>query len=72
MKNTNNKPMGINEMAALKTMIANGELEKMRLALANKKLRELELGYLLDLAELKNNPEIVKLLKQHADNSVAF
>ena len=57
----------INEMLGLKTMIANGELESLKRALANKKLNELEAGYLVDLAELTNFPEMVKLLKQHAE-----
>ena len=61
------KIKGINEMSGLKTMIANGELESLKRALANKKLNELEAGYLVDLAELTNCPEIVKLLKQHAE-----
>ncbi|KZX77099.1 hypothetical protein A3715_11515 [Oleiphilus sp. HI0009] len=72
MPNSNNKRMGINEMSAITTMIANGELEKLRLALLDKTLKELELDYLLDLAQLKNNPEITKLLKQHADTSFRF
>jgi len=52
MPNSNNKRMGINEMSAITTMIANGELEKLMLALLDKTLKELELEYLLDIAQL--------------------
>lgn len=67
MSISSGKIEGINEMAGLKTMVVNGELESLKRALVNKKLNELEVGYLVDLAELNNCPGMVKLLKQHAE-----
>jgi hypothetical protein len=66
MSNPSDKIEGINEMSGLKTIIVNGDLESLKQELANKTLNELEAGYLIDLAKLNNEPEMVKLLKQHA------
>ncbi|WP_088329558.1 hypothetical protein [Lacimicrobium sp. SS2-24] len=66
MSTSSEKITGINEMSGLKTIIVNGDLESLRQTLGNKTLNELEVGYLIDLAKLNNEPEMVKLLKQHA------
>ncbi len=49
--------------AALKTAIANGEELLVKELLANQPMQELEKSYLIDLAKLTNNLNIVKLLE---------
>jgi len=67
MASSNDKIEGINEMAGLKTIVVNGDLESLKQALGDKKLKELEAGYLVDLAKLNDDHEMVKLLKQHTE-----
>lgn len=66
MSNPSGKIEGIGEMSGIKTIIVNGDLGNLKQALGDKTLNELEVGYLIDLAKLNNEPEMVELLKQHA------
>jgi hypothetical protein len=49
--------------AALKTAIANGEELLVKELLANQPMQELEKSYLIDLAKLSSNLNIIKLLE---------
>jgi hypothetical protein len=49
--------------AALKTAIANGEELSVKELLANQPMQELEKSYLIDLAKLTNNLNIIKLVE---------
>ncbi|MBU2113231.1 MAG: hypothetical protein KKE94_05585 [Gammaproteobacteria bacterium] len=48
---------------ALKTAIANNEVALVKQLLTNQSMQPLEKSYLLDLAKLNNNPEIISLLE---------
>ncbi|MDP5030061.1 MAG: hypothetical protein NWQ54_09770 [Paraglaciecola sp.] len=65
MASGNNKPheQSIANFAALKTAIANGEEESVKSLLGDQSMQELEKSYLLDLAELNGNANIITLLK---------
>jgi hypothetical protein len=60
---TGKKPQNIATFAALKTSIANGEEASLKKLLANLSMQEIEKSYLIDLAKLNNNPNIIKLLE---------
>ncbi len=60
---TNKSYRAIGNFAALKTAIMNGEVNIVKSLVANHSFQELEKSYLLDLARLRNNDEIVNLLK---------
>jgi hypothetical protein len=47
----------------LKTAIANGEELSVKELLANQPMQELEKSYLIDLAKLTNNLNIIKLVE---------
>ncbi|SNY49802.1 hypothetical protein SAMN06297280_1548 [Arsukibacterium tuosuense] len=49
--------------AALKTAVANGEEARIKELLTNQTMQPLEKGYLLDLARLGNNRNIISLLE---------
>jgi len=49
--------------AALKTAIVNDEEQRVKELLTNQSMQPLEKGYLLDLARLNNNRNIVALLE---------
>lgn len=53
----------IANFAALKTAIVNGEQELLKKLLGNRPMQDLEKSYLLDLARLKNESAIIKLLE---------
>ena len=53
----------INIFAALKTAIAIGDMQSVKDLLRNESIVELEKSYLIDLAELNGNPDMIKLLK---------
>ncbi|WP_213998678.1 hypothetical protein [Arsukibacterium sp.] len=49
--------------SALKTAVANGEEARLKALLANQTMQPLEKGYLLDLARLGKNQNIISLLE---------
>ena len=53
----------LNNHAALKTSIANGDVEEVKVRLEGHTLNELEKGYLIDLARLSGNSDIEKVIK---------
>ncbi|WP_416305899.1 hypothetical protein [Neptunicella sp. SCSIO 80796] len=59
----NSKPSSIANMEGLQTAIVNGEKERVKQLLANRVLDELQQSYLIDLANLNNDAEMVKLLE---------
>ena len=52
----------LNNHAALKTSIANGDVEEVKARLEGHTLDKLEKGYLIDLARLSGNSEIVEVI----------
>ena len=63
---TDNSPQNEHSIAdfeALKTAIANGETSLVKDLLAGQTMQQLEKDYLLELARLGNNPQIVSLLE---------
>jgi hypothetical protein len=62
-KNTDQNKLGIANLEALKTAIANGEELLVKKILADLTMQELEKSYLIDLAKLNNNLSIIKLLE---------
>jgi hypothetical protein len=61
--NTDQNKLDIANFAALKTAIANGEEPLVKKLLAGLTMQEIERSYLIDLAKLKNNLLIIKLLE---------
>jgi hypothetical protein len=53
----------LNNHAALKTSIANGDVEEVKARLEGHTLDKLEKGYLIDLALLSGNSEIEEVIK---------
>lgn len=53
----------IENYAGLKTAIANGEPQTVKEMLGDQTMSEMEKGYLIDLAELAGNREIISVLK---------
>jgi hypothetical protein len=60
---TDRNERGIGNFAALKTAIVNGEEPLVEELLGNQPMQELEKSYLIDLAKLNNNLNILKLLE---------
>jgi hypothetical protein len=60
---TNETNHSIADFAALKTAIANGEEELIKELLSKQPMQELEKSYLLDLAKLNNNRDVIKLIE---------
>jgi len=54
---------GIANFAALKTAIVNGEVTLVKEILSKQPMQELEKGYLLDLAKMNDNQEVIKLIQ---------
>lgn len=54
---------GIANFAALKTAIVNGEEKLIKELLSKQPMQELEKGYLLDLAKMNDNRDIIKLIE---------
>ena len=52
----------INKFAALKTAIVNGDEQSVKELLAAESIVDVEKSYLIDLAELNGNAEILALL----------
>ncbi len=53
----------LNNHAALKTSIANGDVEEVKARLEGHTLDKLEKGYLIDLARLSGNSEIEEVIE---------
>lgn len=53
----------LNNHAALKTSVANGDVEEVKARLEGHTLNKLEKGYLIDLARLSGNSDIEKVIK---------
>jgi hypothetical protein len=60
---TNENKHSIADFAALKTAIANGEEKLIKELLSKQPMQELEKSYLLDLAKLNNNRDVIKLIE---------
>ena len=60
---TDQNKHSIATFAALKTSTVNGEEQSIKELLANEPMLDIEKSYLIDLAKLKNNSTIIKLLK---------
>ena len=58
-----NEDRSLNNHAALKTSIANGDVEEVKARLEGHTLDKLEKGYLIDLARLSGNSEIEEVIK---------
>ncbi|MEG3765863.1 hypothetical protein [Alteromonas sp. 14N.309.X.WAT.G.H12] len=56
-------PGSIENYMGLKTAIVNGEIETLKEMLADQTMTEMEKGYLIDLAKLANNQDIIAVLK---------
>jgi hypothetical protein len=54
---------GIANFAALKTAIVNGEEKLIKELLSKQAMQELEKGYLLDLAKMNDNRDIIRLIE---------
>jgi hypothetical protein len=59
---TDQNKLDIANFAALKTAIANSEESLVKEMLGGLSMQEIEKSYLIDLAKLKNNLSIIKLL----------
>jgi hypothetical protein len=53
----------IGDFAAIKTSIANGDIDEVKARLDGKSLKSLEKDYLIDLAKLSGNSDIVDTLE---------
>jgi hypothetical protein len=60
---TDENTHSIADFAALKTAIANGEEKLIKELLSKQPMQELEKSYLLDLAKLNNNRDVIKLIE---------
>jgi hypothetical protein len=60
---TDKNEHGIANFAALKTAIVNGEEKLIKELLSKQPMQELEKGYLLDLAKMNDNRDIIKLIE---------
>ncbi|MBA6233801.1 MULTISPECIES: hypothetical protein [unclassified Colwellia] len=61
---SNQNERSIATFAALTTCIANGEVESVRELLEKQPIQALEKSYLIDLAILKKNSTIIKLIEE--------
>ena len=62
-ENPHQNEQSIADFEALKTAIANGEKTLVEDLLAGQTIQQLEKDYLLDVARLGNNPQIISLLE---------
>jgi hypothetical protein len=60
---THKNNQSIANFAAIKTAIANNEVSLLKELLADQAIPELEKKYLIDLADLSNNPAISQIIK---------
>ena len=58
----------LGDLAAVKTSIANGDVDEVKARLHGKSVDKLEKGYLLDLARLSGNDEIEQVIKNTPAN----
>ncbi len=61
--NTHKHNQSIANFVAIKTAIANNEEARLKELLADQAIPELEKSYLIDFAELSNDPAILKIIK---------
>ncbi|WP_269519131.1 hypothetical protein [Alteromonas sp. BMJM2] len=61
--NGNQNDQSIGDFAAIKTSIANGDIDEVKSRLDGKSLKSLEKDYLIDLAKLSGNSDIVDILE---------
>ncbi|MAI36905.1 MULTISPECIES: hypothetical protein [unclassified Alteromonas] len=60
---SNQNDQSIGDFAAIKTSIANGDIDEVKARLDGKSLKSLEKDYLVDLAKLSGNSDIVDTLE---------
>ena len=60
---SNQNDQSIGDFAAIKTSIANGDIDEVKARLDVKSLKSLEKDYLIDLAKLSGNRDIVDMLE---------
>ena len=60
---SNQNDQSIGDFAAIKTSIANGDIDEVKARLDGKSLKSLEKDYLIDLAKLSSNSDIVDTLE---------
>lgn len=60
---TDQNKLSMANYIALETAVVNGEEELVKKLLGNQSMLDIEKSYLIDLAGLKNNPIILKLLE---------
>lgn len=60
---TRPKKHGIGRFSALKTSIALGDFQSVVRLLGSEPLLDIEKSYLIDLAKLNNNAEVIKVLE---------
>lgn len=60
---TDQNKLSMPNYIALETAVVNGEEELVKKLLGNQSMLDIEKSYLIDLAGLKNNPMIIKLLE---------
>ena len=60
---TDQNKLSMANYIALETAVVNGEEELVKKLLGNQSMLDIEKSYLIDLAGLKNNPIIIKLLE---------
>ncbi len=60
---TDQNKLSMANYIALETAVVNGEEELVKKLLGNQSMLDIEKSYLIDLAGLKNNPMIIKLLE---------
>lgn len=63
-KDENTTDRSLNNFAAIKTSIANGDVDEVRVRLENKTMDKLEKGYLIDLARLSGNTEMIDVIER--------
>lgn len=63
-KDENTTDRSLNNFAAIKTSIANGDVDEVRERLENKTMDKLEKGYLIDLARLSGNTEMIDVIER--------
>lgn len=64
MSDNNDQERSIFNFAAIKTAIVNAEESKLDELLGKHSMQELEKGYLLDLAKMNNNEQIIARIER--------
>ena len=65
---SNQNDQSIGDFAAIKTSIANGDIDEVKARLDGKSLKSLEKDYLIDLAKLSGNSDIVDTLEAMSES----